>query len=172
MHRDPTLLRFDDHGIKEMLGVVSWNVWSVSNFAQQLPTARNNTQQSVQTDITCNIQQCWELLANIVASVCVGLNVWSPKQAGACKCQWQNIFGFMLRHWPYKSIFCLLFVCLYPSSDQSIFCVVLATATGSLSPLPLEPRPVLVCEYSLMEKLAYFLWAALPGWKVGSKVIH
>ena len=31
-------------------------------------------QQGVQTDATCNIQQCWELLANNVASVCTGLN--------------------------------------------------------------------------------------------------
>ena len=30
-------------------------------------------QQGVQTDATCNIQQCWELLANNVASVCTGL---------------------------------------------------------------------------------------------------
>ena len=30
-------------------------------------------QQGVQTDATCNIQQCWKLLANIVASVCTGL---------------------------------------------------------------------------------------------------
>ena len=29
-------------------------------------------QQDVQTDATCNIQQCWELLANNVASVCTG----------------------------------------------------------------------------------------------------
>ena len=35
---------------------------------------RNNMQQGVQTDATCNIQQCWELLANNVASVCMGLN--------------------------------------------------------------------------------------------------
>ena len=27
-------------------------------------------QQGVQTDATCNIQQCWELLVNNVASVC------------------------------------------------------------------------------------------------------
>ena len=27
-------------------------------------------QQGVQTDATCNIQQCWELLASNVASVC------------------------------------------------------------------------------------------------------
>ena len=34
-------------------------------------TLRNNTQQGVQTDATCNIQQCWELLVNNnVASVC------------------------------------------------------------------------------------------------------
>ena len=31
-------------------------------------------QQGVQTDATCNIQQCWELLANNVASVCTELN--------------------------------------------------------------------------------------------------
>ena len=30
-------------------------------------------QQGVQTDATCNIYQCWELLANNVASVCTGL---------------------------------------------------------------------------------------------------
>ena len=30
-------------------------------------------QQGVQTDTTCNIQQCWDLLANSVASVCTGL---------------------------------------------------------------------------------------------------
>ena len=34
----------------------------------------NNMQQGVQTDATRNIQQCWELLANNVASVCTGLN--------------------------------------------------------------------------------------------------
>ena len=39
-------------------------VWPVSNFAQQLPTTRSNMQQGVHTDATCNIQQCWELLAN------------------------------------------------------------------------------------------------------------
>ena len=33
-------------------------------------TTSNNMQQGVQTDATCNIQQCWELLVNNVASVC------------------------------------------------------------------------------------------------------
>ena len=38
-------------------------------------TTHNNTQQGVQTDATCTrIQQCWELLAYNVASVCKGLN--------------------------------------------------------------------------------------------------
>ena len=32
-------------------------VWPVSNFAQQLPTTRNNMQQGVQTYTTCNFQQ-------------------------------------------------------------------------------------------------------------------
>ena len=50
------------------------NDLTVSNFAQQPPTTRNNMQQGVQTDVTCNIQQFWELLSNnIVASVCTGL---------------------------------------------------------------------------------------------------
>ena len=44
-------------------------------FPQQLPTTRNNMQQDVQADATCNIQQCWELLANSVASVCKELNM-------------------------------------------------------------------------------------------------
>ena len=39
---------------------------------QQHGTTSNNMQQSMQTDATCNIQQCWELLANNVASVCAG----------------------------------------------------------------------------------------------------
>ena len=37
-------------------------------------TTRNNMQQGVQTDATCNIQHCWQLLANNVASICTGLN--------------------------------------------------------------------------------------------------
>ena len=36
-------------------------------------TTSNIMQQGVQTYATCNIQQCWELLANNVASVCTGL---------------------------------------------------------------------------------------------------
>ena len=36
--------------------------WQVVNFAQQLPTTHNNTQQGMQTDATCHTQQCWELL--------------------------------------------------------------------------------------------------------------
>ena len=31
-------------------------------------------QKGVQTDATCNIQHCWELLPNNVASVCAGLD--------------------------------------------------------------------------------------------------
>ena len=34
----------------------------------------------VQTDATCNIQQCWELLANNVASVCTGLKSKEAKE--------------------------------------------------------------------------------------------
>ena len=60
-------------GTKEMLGVVGRKVWPVSNFAHQHATTSNNMQQGVETDATYNIQQCRELLANNVASVCTGL---------------------------------------------------------------------------------------------------
>ena len=63
--------RFGDHGTKEMLGVIGWKVWPVSNSAQQHATTSNNMQQGEQTDATCNIQQCWELLVNNVAFVCM-----------------------------------------------------------------------------------------------------
>ena len=57
-------LRFGDHGTKEMLGVVAWKVWPVSNLAQQHAATSNNMQQGVQTDATLlanNSQQCWML---------------------------------------------------------------------------------------------------------------
>ena len=54
------------------LGVVASVLAVVRKRVQQLPTTRNNMQQGVQTDATCSIQQCWELLANNVASVCMG----------------------------------------------------------------------------------------------------
>ena len=60
--------------IKRDVGSCWLKVWQVSNFAQHLRTTRNNMQRSVQTDATCNIQQCWELLANNPASVCTRLN--------------------------------------------------------------------------------------------------
>ena len=37
------------------------------------PTAPKNMQQSVEKDATFNIQECWELLANDIASICAGL---------------------------------------------------------------------------------------------------
>ena len=51
-----------------MLGVVasvctSLKVFSVSNTGQQFPTTRNNMQQGMQTDPTCNIQRCRGLFA-------------------------------------------------------------------------------------------------------------
>ena len=73
-------------------------VWMVSNYTQQVPTSANivvvpgkRTQQVTpllgptmlgpfaQTDVTSAIssrQHCWMLLANNVASVCMGLKVW------------------------------------------------------------------------------------------------
>ena len=60
-----------------LLGVVAsvcmlLNVWLLLNFAQQLPTTRNNMPQAVEKDATCNMQQCWEFLANNVVSGSMG----------------------------------------------------------------------------------------------------
>ena len=58
-----------------MLGVVSQQccvrlhkVKSLTGF-KLCATTFNNMQQGVQTDATCNIEQCWELLVNNVASL-------------------------------------------------------------------------------------------------------
>ena len=50
------------------------NVGRAAQKFVRFETLRKNMQQGVQTDATCNIQQCWELLANKVESVCTGLN--------------------------------------------------------------------------------------------------
>ena len=57
--------RFDDRETLEMLALVRSEVWPVSNFIQQLPTSRNNTQHDVQTLATSWARQC--------SSVCTGL---------------------------------------------------------------------------------------------------
>ena len=59
-------LRFGDHGTKKC-----WEL--LAEKFDRFQTLRNNMQQEVQTDTTCNIQQCWELLANNVAFVFAGL---------------------------------------------------------------------------------------------------
>ena len=72
---DPTLLRYAS-AITEQKKC--WEL--LAEEFDQFQTLRNNTQQHtttcnrvMQTDATCNIQQCWELLADNVASVCTGL---------------------------------------------------------------------------------------------------
>ena len=63
------------------------NTCSVSNFPKLPPTTRNNMR-SVQTDVKCIIQQCWELLAHNVAFVCTGLyalkNIVKETISGSC----------------------------------------------------------------------------------------
>ena len=73
-------LCFGDHGTKEMSGDVGWKVWPISNFAQQHATTSNNMQQDVQTDTTCNIQQCCirlysALLQRTVSLKCLPIHV-------------------------------------------------------------------------------------------------
>ena len=65
---DPTLLRYAS-AITEQKKC--WEL--LAEKFDRYQTLRNDMQQGVQTDTRCNIQQFWELLANNVASVCMGL---------------------------------------------------------------------------------------------------
>ena len=62
---NPTLLRYAS-AITEQKKC--WEL--LAEKFDRFQTLRNNMQQGVQTDATCNIQQRWELLVNNVASVC------------------------------------------------------------------------------------------------------
>ena len=69
---DPTLLRYasvimEQKKCWELLAEKFDRFQTLHNNTQQHPT---NMQQGVQRNATCNIQQCWELLVNNVASVC------------------------------------------------------------------------------------------------------
>ena len=66
---DPTLLRYTS-AITEQRKC--WEL--LAEKFDRFQTMLNNIQQGVQTDVTCIIQQCWELLANNVASVGTGPN--------------------------------------------------------------------------------------------------
>ena len=64
----PTLLPYAS-AITEQKNVGSCWLKSLTSF-KLCATTPNNIQQGLQTDATCNIQQCWELLTNDVAIVC------------------------------------------------------------------------------------------------------
>ena len=63
---------------KKLLGVVAsvrlHVAKSLTGF-KLCPTTPNNKQQGVQTDATCDIYQCWELLANIVCLFAWGFTI-------------------------------------------------------------------------------------------------
>ena len=61
---DPTLLRYAS-AITEQKKC--WEL--LAEKFDRFQTLCNNTQQGVQTDAPCNIQQCWELLVNNIASL-------------------------------------------------------------------------------------------------------
>ena len=52
-------LRFGDHGTKEMLRVVGWKVWPVSNFAQQHAPTCNRVCKRTQHVTSNNFGSCW-----------------------------------------------------------------------------------------------------------------
>ena len=77
VQNDPALLRYASAITepKEMLG-------SLTGSKLRLTTP-NNMQQGVQTDATCNTQQCWVLLANKVAML--GVVVQLCCNVGSCR---------------------------------------------------------------------------------------
>ena len=60
-------LRFGDHGTKEMLGVVGWKVWPVSNFAQQHPATCNRVCKRAQHVTSHNVGSCWPTTLRLFA---------------------------------------------------------------------------------------------------------
>ena len=72
-----------------------------STVFKHCATSPNNMQQDVQTDTTCNIQQCWELLANNVLSIYTGL--YSVKQILA-SVYWYNLVS--VKGWLFILIAC------------------------------------------------------------------
>ena len=78
-------LRFGDHGTQRNVGSCWLERFTVFKLCARTPgpTTRKNTQQGVQTDATCNIQQCWEFLAdNVVTKLqlfhrtCAMVSLW------------------------------------------------------------------------------------------------
>ena len=61
---DPTLLRYAS-AITEQKKC--WEL--LAEKFDRFQTVRDNTQQGVQTDATCDIQQCWELLRPFARSL-------------------------------------------------------------------------------------------------------
>ena len=89
---DPTLLRYAS-AITEQKKC--WEL--LAEKFDRFQTLRNNMQQGVQTDAICNIQQRWELLANNVASVCLGLSFLKVKNLSLLKaCWWRSQY-----YWQY-----------------------------------------------------------------------
>ena len=69
---DPTLLRYASAIMEQK------KCWEfLAEKFDRFQTLRNKQQRGVQTDATCNIQQCWELLINNFASVCTQPKEWS-----------------------------------------------------------------------------------------------
>ena len=73
MQTDPTSLRYVS-GINELRNVGSCWLKSLTG-CKLCATTPKRQYHGVQRDATCNIQQCWELLANNVASDCTGLYI-------------------------------------------------------------------------------------------------
>ena len=93
------------------------HVLPVSNFAQKLPTTC--MQQDVHTDATCNIQQCWELLVNHVASVKVDFHWREFATHVNARKNFNHIKSAELKRWAMFNFYaherpfmhCLYFIC-------------------------------------------------------------
>ena len=126
-------LRFGDHGTKEMLGVVGWKVWPVSNFAQQHATTCNRVCKRTQHVTSNNFGSFWPTMLRPVAR---GLRrrscLWALKRMTS-----QSLRGLQnktcrgkLSPWP--SLFLYLFVCIQAELDQ--YCSALLEAGADLTP--------------------------------------
>ena len=73
-------LRFGDYGTKEMLGVVGWKVWPVSNFAQQHATTSNRVCKRTQHVTSNHVGSCWSTMLRPFARSLTRFKRWANIQ--------------------------------------------------------------------------------------------
>ena len=96
-------LCFCDYGTKEMLGVVGWKFWPVSNFGQQHAIACNRVCKRAQHVTSNSVGSCWSTKLRPFACSLRGLKSWPWLLSGAVTSRLVDLSNYFIR--------CLLLFC-------------------------------------------------------------